>query len=433
MYSLGRRSLLSRIAFVPTSRNLFSGSVSLKNVTKDEGPSADSISSVDKTKSKKDFDAIEKFFQQDFNNSEDGNLNDVFQDIKLESVSDIFNVGKKESKVDNERDHKGGKLNDSTFDLFEKLGNLSSTEQNNEELGVEDLESKYIHEEQETMLNIFNKYLGNQDLSYKDKEGTKPYTKTESINEMIQMYSDNELSAPVTEDPMRKRSSIDISLDFDRQIADSLKPSIKLIENDLNLWQSYQFFESLQTKWKLINNEEMYLRDIMRDSSKKKEQLLYNILEQSTNSPGEPIINVFTLPILFNKLIKTIAFKFQDPQLSSTLFNLLKKDLNFYTICCNQQTYNEILRINWIFNGKSNLYGIEMILLEMINNGFLGDLITFNLLEMIIVDYHNMKMGIDLHESKRVRPIWNLEDDKRVQNLERKFHEMGGRLRNDRR
>lgn len=419
MYSFGRRQLVARCFRTPSNRlRLFSTRLPLNN----------------ENSSDKNTEALDKLFQQDPEKPQEEHFNDVFKDLKGGSAGEVLGIGR-----NNDNDAGASPFSDdSKFDLFEKLGNLSVTEQNNNELGVEDLESKYIHEERETMLNIFNKYLGNQEYDVEGEEDskamTKPHVKTELINEMIQMYSHDDLKdhQPLDITKNRKKTSSEISLELERQIHEALTASIVVIEQELNLWQLYKFFESLQAQWKLVSTEDMYLRGTMRDSGNKMEKLVSDIAAQSTSNPQQPIINAFTLPILFNKLIKTIACKYQDPQLAVSLFNLLKKDLNLYTICCNQQTYNEILRINWIFNGKSNLYGIEMILLEMTNNGFLGDLVTFNLLEKIIVDYHNMKMGIDLHnQGKKVRSIWNLEDDKRVQTLERRLHEMGGRLRNE--
>ncbi|ODV69075.1 hypothetical protein HYPBUDRAFT_152264 [Hyphopichia burtonii NRRL Y-1933] len=99
----------------------------------------------------------------------------------------------------------------------------------------------------------------------------------------------------------------------------------------------------------------------------------------------------------------------------------------------NQQTYNEILRTYWIYFGKSNLYGIEMIFTEMRNNGFEGDLMTVNIVKQILIDYYNLKLGkndnlhLELNSDIKV-PIWTIEDDARANNLQRQIQHLASSL-----
>lgn len=310
------------------------------------------------------------------------------------------------------------------------------------------------------MLNIFNKYLGDEDGSKLSSESrilfgelSDSKSKTEQINDIILSYAGTDKRPRVVEAVGDSRSvvaetsaaavaagataesigSVDVATELQDKIKLSLEPSLNLIQKNMSLVELYEFFEKLRGTWKQQpKGESLFIRDLLVSGNVEgRNSLVEEIRKHSKETPETPVVNVFTLPILINFIIKTVSFKYQDPQLSLSIFNLLKDDLNFYTICCNQQTYNEIMRIHWIFNGKSNLYGVEMILLEMVNNGFNGDLMTFNLLEKIIVDYHNMRLGIDLHGSNRVQSIWNNEDDKRVHVLEKKLHAMGNRLRKE--
>lgn len=158
----------------------------------------------------------------------------------------------------------------------------------------------------------------------------------------------------------------------------------------------------------------------MDDYKSKCDGVCRDIRVRSESNPSEPILNAFTMPVIFNHILQLLSTKLYDGQLALTLFNSLKKDLNLYTVVCNQQTYNEILKIYWIYRGKSSLYEIELIYLEMANNGFKGDMQTFSILKEIIVSYHTIRMGKSNYSPHRV-PIWSQEDDRRVQNLERKL------------
>lgn len=140
--------------------------------------------------------------------------------------------------------------------------------------------------------------------------------------------------------------------------------------------------------------------------------------------PLEPVLNAYTLPLLFNYILKTLITKFYDGQLALTLFNSLKRDLDVYTMVCNQDTYNEVLKLFWAYYGKLSLQEIEMTFLEMKNNGFVGNLNTFRVLKEIIVRYHLIKLGFS-----DLSLFWLREDDKRVKNLERNLHKLASQLK----
>ncbi len=373
-------------------------------------------------------------------------LHEFLQDDSEIDLKEFFeNFGRDQSQPTSTflKRKKGG--SSPLSNLLDELSQLTSHDPGatKAEVGEEDLESKYIFEERETMLNIFNKYL-NDDNPQQTAHSTDdlslnllnnlgdPQSKTDKINDIIRSYSSDDaaVAAAPAARPKRKLSH-DIAIQLVEQTNTALTPTISLIEHELSLAQMFELFELLQRDWQLVRDAEFYLRDSLKPkNAAARQQLVESISTTSQTTPQTPLLNVFTLPAIFNALMRTVAVKFEDPQLALSLFNTLKEDLNFYTICCNQQTYNEVMRLHWVFYGKSNLYSIEMIMLEMINNGFTGDLTTFNLLEKIILDYHNMKMGIELtSERSRVAPIWNAEDDKRVKNLERKLFEMGERLR----
>lgn len=158
-------------------------------------------------------------------------------------------------------------------------------------------------------------------------------------------------------------------------------------------------------------------------------EMLTQIEAQSTTTPEKPSLNALTVPIIFKHYLQTINTKFQDGQLTISIFNHIKKDLNLYLLVFNQSTYNEILKTIWIFYGKFNLYQVESLITEMENNGFSGDILTFNILKEITIDYYNLKMG-DLKSANNNLPVWSSEDDERISRLENKLRSISRNIKN---
>lgn len=162
----------------------------------------------------------------------------------------------------------------------------------------------------------------------------------------------------------------------------------------------------------------------LQDFTSRFTKLSQEVKKQNEELPLTPVLNAYTLPLLFNSVMRTLSTKFYDGQLALTLFNSLKKDIAIYTVVCNQDTYNEVLKLYWVYYGKLSLQEIEMAFLEMKNNGFVGNLNTFRVLKEIIVRYHSIKLGYS------GQPLfWLREDDKRVKNLERNLHKLASQLK----
>ncbi|WEJ93066.1 hypothetical protein PSN45_000526 [Yamadazyma tenuis] len=173
--------------------------------------------------------------------------------------------------------------------------------------------------------------------------------------------------------------------------------------------------------------DQVFLPNVESDAM---DNIITEIHESSLKKPQMPVLNILTLPIIFNQFLKTNNHKFKDGQLSITLFNILKNDLNLYLVICNQDTYNEILKTIWIFQGKLSLYQVEALVTEMLNNGFQGNLVTFNILKQIIVDYYGLKMN-NYKPIRNSLPVWNKDDDQRVQRLESALRTMALRIRRE--
>lgn len=302
-----------------------------------------------------------------------------------------------------------------------------------------DNSNKVINEEKNLFQNIFNSYI---EPNNEDERSQLMQNLRDSVN-ISKNQIDDILKSTTESQPKLSNVSVRLKDELFTKTKDALNPTIEhlLTSQDLNSPKLLvKYLKGIFGEWfdrneKAQNDnkvfEEVYLNKLLRKSNKfgeKHDTFINSIYIQSMEEPGKPILNVFTLPIIFNAILNILSMKYHDGQLALSLFNFLKKDINLYTVCCNQQTYNEILRTQWVYYGKSNLYGIEMIYIEMLNNGFPGDIITFNILKQIILDYHKLKMGqSDLSESKL--PIWTKEDDKRVENLERKLSNLADVLK----
>ncbi|OBA22788.1 hypothetical protein METBIDRAFT_37446, partial [Metschnikowia bicuspidata var. bicuspidata NRRL YB-4993] len=160
-------------------------------------------------------------------------------------------------------------------------------------------------------------------------------------------------------------------------------------------------------------------------------RLSRQVRAQSEASPGAPVLNAFTVPVLFNHVLRAVAARLHDGALALSLFNRVKTDLRLYSVVCNQATYNEMLKVHWVFFGKRSLCEIELLVVEMQNNGFAGDGQTFVVLLKILAAYHAMKAGRSSFSPGGL-PVWAHEDDKRVRNLAAKLQVLGKLLERER-
>ncbi|ODV77948.1 uncharacterized protein CANTADRAFT_7422 [Suhomyces tanzawaensis NRRL Y-17324] len=293
-------------------------------------------------------------------------------------------------------------------------------------------ERKTIEEEKQLFQNIFESYMkpAQEDQNAKDKImwniRDSVHSTKHKLDRIVHTKQQTEFS----------KVSTRLKNEMFSKTRDALRPTIEHIEGLTTLAQVAEYFGQIVDLWMQAveteeNHESLYLNQLLKDATEfslQHQEYVDLIRQEVHNELSRPKLNVITLPILVNQMIKTCAFKFHDGQLAYSLFNLLKKDVGLYTVACNQDTYNEVLRVLWIYHGKSNLYNIEMAFMEMKNNGFKGDFVTFNILKQIIIDYHNLKMGkLDVNKTTGL-PIWSNEDDKRVKGLERKLRRLAESL-----
>lgn len=231
-----------------------------------------------------------------------------------------------------------------------------------------------------------------------------------------------------------RRRGVEVGLNADEisKLKQSLSPTlsyISSIESKSGLLKALNLMLSDAKVLIEEANEHDSTKDRLLTTVIESPEMLAQIESQSTNTPETPLLNALTMPIIFKHYLQTINTKFQDGQLTISIFNCLKKDLNLYLLVFNQSTYNEILKTIWIFFGKFNLYQVESLVTEMENNGFPGDILTFNILKEITIDYYNLKMG-DLKAVNNHLPIWSSEDDERISRIENKLRSISRNIKN---
>lgn len=305
-------------------------------------------------------------------------------------------------------------------------------------LGMYDTNPEIVKDVKQTFLEIFEEYLNPMTIKNQRHQDALSGI-SDSVYE-AQQNMENLQSSRKARALANMSSGLRHEL-FERT-KDSLAPTLQYISEIPTSSGLAQYFSQIVDSWKqksqrvlLKHTEDIYLTRLLSGSPKlgdaqlgrAHEQWLESMHLESKSLPSMPELNVITLPTIFNWIIKNASFRLCDGQLSMSLFNLVKRDLATYTIMCNQETYNEVLRTLWIYNGKSSLFNVEMTFTEMRNNGFTGDVVTFNILKQIIVDYHNMKQG-KIGGRNLGTPIWSKEESQRIQYLERQLHALAKRI-----
>lgn len=178
--------------------------------------------------------------------------------------------------------------------------------------------------------------------------------------------------------------------------------------------------------------EEIFVQHLFRPIDKNSwldvhEEYVNNVETQSRLSPENPICDVITLPIIFNEIIDCLAFKFNQGQLAMSLFDLIEKDFSFHTIAVNQDTYNLILRLVWVYYGNTNLDQFYRRYHRMTSLGFTGDVKTLNILKTVYNEYDRLKNGKLIFNNSN-SPIYTPEDNIRMEYFEKEYNKLKRRL-----
>lgn len=181
-------------------------------------------------------------------------------------------------------------------------------------------------------------------------------------------------------------------------------------------------------------NDRFYLRDVFLESnmsgwSELHEDVIERVRAKSSADPLNIDFNIITLPIITNHVFKKLGYQLFNGQLAISLFNKLKVDIHLYTLCCNQQTYNEILRTIWVYNGNIDLFEFEKVYTEMKFLGYSGNFVTYNILKTVIDEYNALLNGNSIFNEYGSK-VLTRDDNARITFLTKEFHKLQTRLNN---
>ncbi|KAL6449551.1 hypothetical protein SBY92_004465 [Candida maltosa Xu316] len=180
------------------------------------------------------------------------------------------------------------------------------------------------------------------------------------------------------------------------------------------------------------HHENIYLHKLFQGKEKwvwteRHDVVIKKIQDHSTLNPNAPLCNVLTLPIIFNHSLKLFTYKFSNVNIPLSMINLLQANANLFAISTNQQTFNEVLRMIWIFYGNINLHQVYNAYRSMKFLGFPGDIQTFNILKVVIMECDRMKNGKSVF-NKHGDLIFTPDDNLRMEYFRKEYYRLKDRL-----
>lgn len=269
---------------------------------------------------------------------------------------------------------------------------------------------KVIENERQLFNNIFKLYL----------------RETHNESTIPQLISKKIIST--TQSPVKGKRVQDLRLAVYDKTVEALKDTtIAYIESMANSQQVVVYFTEKMNMWKLVKKKDGNLNHLFKREATENERDMF--VETMRDQPKEsPLLNVFTLPIIANACIETLSTRLYDGLSAMSLFIGLKRDINLYSVACNQHTYNQVFKTMHLYYSKSDLFPIEQLFQEMRTNGFNGNQETFTILKQVLIGYYSMRTGQypGINKESGVA-LWLAEDDHRANLLERELRALARR------
>ncbi|KAI5963552.1 uncharacterized protein KGF55_002432 [Candida pseudojiufengensis] len=214
------------------------------------------------------------------------------------------------------------------------------------------------------------------------------------------------------------------------QKINEMNSSLKIYEFYSNLLNNLQ--EEIKNSKNGKLNNRFYLSDLFLKTNQIEwnnlhDEVINKIQAKSIESPLNPELNLISLPIITNHIFQKLGFKLFNANLIQTFLNFIQKDFYLFSLCFNQETFNLILKINWIYFGNLDLLNIEKILNEMKFFGFNGDFKTFQILKIIIDEYNLLSNGNSIFNKFGCK-ILTKDDNLRIKYLTKEFYKLKNRL-----
>ncbi|KAK6197544.1 uncharacterized protein RJT21DRAFT_123369 [Scheffersomyces amazonensis] len=401
-----------------------------------------------------DFNIIDNFLKEEFGEmkTKDSNVEANDQETDpTKTFEDFFNRLKEEEKINNHSSIEDELLKShEEFELHKsQRGRLDSTLEEDQtsppiiddlfgqdflDMGkIREVITKKKPQEKETLANLFRSLQTEDHTGRSGPSGSQSWSHKNSIRETREQF-DRTLSST------RIGLSAIYMKELNKQVQEALKPTLDYINELKSVSDIVDYYDGLIQEWYKYEDkvkqdeslfETIYLHKLLKDSTldEKHREFIDELIVKTQENPQSPKLNALTFSVIFNHILRVLAFKYHDGLTALSLYNLLKKDLQLYTIICNQETYNDVLRILWIYRGKTDLYPFEMTFLEMKHCGFDGDFKTFNILKQVLLDYYQLRFGkADGINGQNHSAIWSQEENRRSQALEGRLRQLYQRL-----
>lgn len=386
------------------------------------------LSELDDFKSRKNNGIIDIKGSQADNDFNDFSKNDILADFLLEEENDS-SLNKLDLLLTNLAEEQPLKLKTQGNDfLTADIENFDDHLEQAQSLGSGAIAAKesLMDDERDLFKEMFEKYNSHS----RDQPFKNPSFLSDQVLEVLKDSFSKPTTATASALPLPQKYSRTVNRKPKKEAAEKASPYINALKRTLEYLNSLEtqsqvmdFFQATIDRFKSADYDMETLFFRRRESETelmlqaRKDDLLKYIENISSLNPALPVLTSETMPILFNQAIKTLANKFYDATLALTLFNYAKKDIGLYSVLCDQTSYNEMLKVYWVFYGKNSLYDVELIIVEMENNGFTGNRETLAILNKILSTYHVMRKGGSTFNPSGM-PIWSPEEEKRAKNLE---------------
>lgn len=332
----------------------------------------------------------------------------------------LKNISNKNTKVDDPKDNLNTLLD---FYIEEQINNNNTLSYNDnkyvkcEEINKSD-KNLNIKSDQTLVKNIKTKMI---DEIHSNKISAT-FNKNKILFDKINFPFNNSVKDKISDEKINFKLSnyVTVYSIFFEKIFETLKITLNYIYNLKSTDSICDYFDTLINK---VTSKEIELNlfssQFFNNHEKLNQSHLDYILDfqKKVNAdPAFPPLNEISFSIIFNQILKNVFYIHSNGELAFTFYNKLIDNLEIKLFAFNQETYNQILRIVWISKGKS-LYYVEKVFLEMKNNGFNGDIRTFNILKLIIIDYHHLMRKSYFTTFDDKFSSWFHEDNKKIEFL----------------
>ncbi|VEU22944.1 DEKNAAC104089 [Brettanomyces naardenensis] len=234
-------------------------------------------------------------------------------------------------------------------------------------------------EEQKSFHKIFN-YLKNEHGSIGITDTVKKITGFSDLT--VNQLLGNEESRLASEKSSAIKKRFDDKLKHNREIMESLLPTLEYINNEIN--DSEQLSEFVRS--------EVLERFLQADKSELlKKHSLSEISKKSMEDASKPLVDKETLPILLRFCLNSMTNDFNSFDETMLIINYIKRhqSIELYEFGLNIDVYNSLLEQIW--SKTENLQLISAVVDELKVNAIQPDMMTYKILAQVYLTCMRIK------------------------------------------